>query len=44
MLTDPGPVPATGLNWTAIAWLTGVSAATAIAGLAAFSHRDVAAA
>jgi len=44
VLTHLGPVPATGLHWTAIAWLTGLSATAAIAGLAAFSRRDVAAA
>jgi hypothetical protein len=44
VLTHLGPLQATGLDWTAIAWLTGLSAAAAIAGLAAFSRRDVAAA
>ena len=44
VLTHPGPVPATGLDLTAIAWLAGLSASTAIAGLSVFSHRDVAAA
>jgi hypothetical protein len=37
-------VPASGLHWTAIAWLTGLGAAAAVAGLAAFGHRDLVAA
>jgi len=44
VLTHLGPVPATSLRWTAIAWLTGLGAAAALAGLAAFGRRDLAAA
>jgi len=39
-----GPVPATSLNWTAIAWLTGLGVIGALSGLAAFSRRGLAAA
>ena len=39
-----GPVLATSLNWTAIAWLTGLGVIAALAGLAAFGRRDLAAA
>lgn len=44
MLTHFGPVPATGLHWTALASLTGFGVIAALAGLAAFSRRDLAAA
>jgi ABC-2 type transport system permease protein len=44
VLTHLGPVPATSLNWTAIAWLTGLGVLAALAGLAAFNRRDLAAA
>ena len=39
-----GPVPATGVNWTAVTWLTGLGVICALAGLAAFRRRDLAAA
>jgi len=39
-----GPVPASSLNWTAIAVLTGLGLIAAFAGLAAFQRRDLAAA
>jgi ABC-2 type transport system permease protein len=39
-----GPVPAAGLNWTAIGVLTGLGALAALAGIAAFRRRDLAAA
>lgn len=42
VLSHLGPVPATSLNWTVIAWLSGLAAAAAIAGLAAFNKRDLA--
>ena len=44
VLSHLGPVPATSLNWTAIAWLTGLGVTAALAGLAAFRNRDLAAA
>lgn len=44
VLSHLGPVPATGLDWTAIAWLTGLGVIAALAGLAAFDRRDLAAA
>jgi ABC-2 type transport system permease protein len=44
VLTHLGPVPATSLNWTAVAWLTGLGVLAALAGLAAFNRRDLAAA
>lgn len=44
ILTHLGPVPATGLRWGVIAWLTGFAVIAALAGLAAFSKRDLAAA
>jgi ABC-2 type transport system permease protein len=42
ILTHLGPVPATGLRWGVIAWLTGFAVIAALAGLAAFSKRDLA--
>ncbi len=39
-----GPVPATSVNWTAVTWLTGLGVICALAGLAAFRRRDLAAA
>ncbi len=44
VLTHLGPVPATSLHWTAIAWLTGFALIAALAGFAAFRQRDLAAA
>jgi ABC-2 type transport system permease protein len=44
VLSDLGPVPAADLDWTAIAWLTGLGVIAAFAGLAAFDRRDLAAA
>ena len=44
VLTHLGPVPATSPNWTVIAWLTGLGVLAALAGLAAFNRRDLAAA
>jgi polyether ionophore transport system permease protein len=44
VLTHLGPVPATSLNWTAVGWLTGLGVLAALAGLAAFNRRDLAAA
>ena len=44
VLSHLGPVPATSLNWTVIAWLTGLAATAALAALAAFRNRDLAAA
>ena len=43
VLSHLGPVPATSLNWSAIAWLTGLGVIAALAGLAAFGRRDLAA-
>jgi len=37
-------VPATGVDWTAVGWLTGLAVICALAGLAAFRRRDLAAA
>ena len=42
VLSHLGPVPATSLNWTVIAWLSGLAAAATVAGLAAFKKRDLA--
>jgi ABC-2 type transport system permease protein len=42
VLSHLGPVPAAGLDWTAIAWLTGLAAIAALIGLAAFNRRDLA--
>ena len=44
VLTHLGPVPATSLHWTAIAWLTGFAVIATLAGMAAFNRRDLAAA
>jgi len=44
ILSHLGPVPATTLNWTAITWLTGLALTAALAGVAAFNRRDLAAA
>jgi ABC-2 type transport system permease protein len=44
LLSHLGPVPASSLDWTAIAWLTGLGVAAALAGLAAFERRDLVAA
>ncbi|HYB14337.1 MAG TPA: ABC transporter permease subunit [Streptosporangiaceae bacterium] len=44
LLSHLGPVPATGVDWTAVAWLTGLGVICALAGLAAFRRRDLAAA
>lgn len=44
MLSHLGPVPAADLDWVAIAWLTGIAVVAALAGFAAFDHRDLAAA
>jgi ABC-2 type transport system permease protein len=44
LLSHIGPVPATSVNWTPIAWLTGLGVIAALAGLAAFDRRDLAAA
>ncbi|MEU4498569.1 ABC transporter permease subunit [Streptomyces sp. NPDC023998] len=44
VLSHLGPVPATSLDWTAIAWLTGLGVIAALVGLAAFERRDLAAA
>ncbi|HEV2372483.1 MAG TPA: ABC transporter permease subunit [Streptosporangiaceae bacterium] len=44
VLSHLGPVPAASLDWTAIAALTGLGVIAALAGLAAFTRRDLAAA
>ncbi|MFI5040766.1 MAG: hypothetical protein ACHQNA_02775 [Acidimicrobiales bacterium] len=44
VLSHLGPVPATSLHWTAIAWLIGLGVIAALAGLAMFDRRDLAAA
>jgi ABC-2 type transport system permease protein len=44
LLSHLGPVPATSVNWTAVAWLTGLGVIAALAGLAAFDRRDLSAA
>lgn len=36
-----GPVPATSLEWVAVAWLTGLGLAAAAVGFATFSRRDL---
>ena len=41
VLTHIGPVPASALNWTAIAWMTGLALLAAVGGAAAFSRRDL---
>jgi polyether ionophore transport system permease protein len=42
VLSHLGPVPATGLDWTAIAWLIGIGVIAAFAGQVAFDRRDLA--
>ena len=42
VLSHLGPVPATSLNWTVIAWLSGLAAIASLAGVAAFKQRDLA--
>jgi ABC-2 type transport system permease protein len=44
LVSHIGPVPATALNWTAMAWLTGLGVLAALAGLGAFERRDLVAA
>ena len=44
LLSHLGAVPATGVDWTAVGWLTGLGVICALAGLAAFRRRDLAAA
>ena len=44
VLTHLGPVPASGLNWTAVGWLAGIGVLAAAGGLAAFKRRDLVAA
>lgn len=44
VLSHLGPVPASSLDWTAIAWLAGLGGAAALAGLLAFERRDLVAA
>jgi ABC-2 type transport system permease protein len=44
LLSHLGPVPATSLDWTAIGWLAGLGVLAAVAGLALFERRDLAAA
>ncbi|HET9739381.1 MAG TPA: hypothetical protein VFP78_14790 [Solirubrobacteraceae bacterium] len=44
LFTHVGPVPAAGLDWPAMGILTGLGLIAALAGLAAFAHRDLAAA
>ena len=44
VLSHLGPVPASGLDWAAIAWLSLLGGVTAVAGLAAFRRRDLVAA
>jgi ABC-2 type transport system permease protein len=41
VLSHLGPVPATSLNWTVIAWLVGLASVAALVGAAAFSRRDL---
>jgi ABC-2 type transport system permease protein len=43
VLTHLGPVPAASLHWTAITTLLGIAIVCAIAGVAAFNRRDLAA-
>ena len=42
VLPHLGPVPATGLGWTAIAWLIGICVIAALVGQIAFDRRDLA--
>jgi len=44
LLSHLAPVPTASLNWTAIGSLTGLGVLAALAGLAAFQRRDLAAA
>jgi len=44
LLSHLGPVPATGIDWTAAASLTGLAVICALAGLTTFRRRDLAAA
>ena len=44
LFTHVGPVPAAELDWPAMGILTGLALLAALAGLAAFAHRDLAAA
>lgn len=44
LLSHLGPVPAASLDWTAIGALAGLCVIAALAGLAAFARRDLAAA
>jgi ABC-2 type transport system permease protein len=44
VLSHIGPVPAASLDWTAIAWLSGLGVIAALAGLGAFTRRDLVAA
>ena len=44
LFTHVGPVPAASLDWPAMGILTGIGLIAAFAGLAAFAHRDLAAA
>jgi len=44
ILTHLGPVPAADLHWSAIAILLGAAMIAAVAGVAAFNRRDLAAA
>ena len=42
VLSHLGPVPATRLDWGAVAWLVGLGVITALAGFVAFDRRDLA--
>ena len=44
LFTHVGPVPAASLDWSAMGILTGLRLIAALAGLAAFNRRDLAAA
>jgi ABC-2 type transport system permease protein len=41
VLAHLGPVPATPLSWSAVAWLLGLAALAAVGGLLAFTRRDL---
>jgi hypothetical protein len=41
VLARLGPVPATPLSWSAVAWLLGLAALAAVGGLLAFTRRDL---
>ena len=43
LFTHVGPVPAASLDWTAMGTLTGLGLLAALAGVAAFARRDLAA-